>query len=423
MSKTSNYIDSSIDYRSILQSLCDDGTIQPTAVEKKISDMTRKEIKNKVIDKLGYEPKIYLKKDGRKFAKIKLNNEWTQFLGQNEEGVYKKLYDFYYGDRSITLAGLFPRFMLYRRDMGKVTNKTLVENTNDWNRFLKDSAISNVPIRELTPRDYIKFFENLTKDRHFTHKRISNLKSLLNKMYSYAIREDLVDYNPIKSVDFSEFNYFVPDNSEQVYTLENRDKLLEYLYNIKEPYALAIQLDFQLTCRIGELKGLRWANIDFQRRTITINTQALKQRHLNDDLSFSQSSVEVVSRIKGNTESGKRVLKITQEAERILRIAKEINPNGEFVFMPYGKVMLTDTFNEYLKKYCACAHVPYFSSHKIRFTTCSMLYQTSDDIVEVSRAMGHSQTATTVHYLRNVNDDSSLQKHMEDAFAPNRTKN
>ena len=106
-------------------------------------------------------------------------------------------------------------------------------------------------------------------------------------------------------------------------------------------------------------------------------------------------------------------------------LAKVINPNGDYVFMPHGKIMLTNTFNKYLKKYCKEANVPYFSSHKIRFTSCSTLYMTSNDLTEVSKAMGHSQTATTLHYLRNVTNTTDTLEHMEHAFgvvAPDCTK-
>lgn len=425
MDKTSDIFRYNIDYQSVLQALCNDDKILATAVEKKVCDMTRKEIKTQVIEKLGYEPKIYTRKDGRKFAKIKLNDKWTQFLGTNEAEVYKKLYDFYYGDQSITLEDLFPRFMLYRRDMQKVTPKTILENANDWKKYLQGTDLSKAPMRNLKPKDYIRFFENITKGGKLTSKCVCNIKSLLNKMYAYAIREELVEYNPLTSIDFSEFNYYVPDNSSKVYTWENRQKLLAYLRNIKEPYSLAIQFDFQVTCRIGEIKALRWENVDFENRAITINEQALSQRQMQDDLTFGKSTTEVVSRIKGNTTKGKRIIAMTSECMRILMLAKELNPNGEYVFMPRGEIMLTNTFNKYLKKYCNEADVPYYSSHKIRFSSCSILYNYNKDLAETSEVMGHSQTATTLHYVRNTGNFEKLRNDMEKALmvdAPDCTK-
>jgi len=422
MSNTKNISILTEDNRGFLQSLIDHGIIDSTAIES-IDDMTKKEIIKAVTVKLGHEPKIYTRKDGRIFTKIKINGKWKQFTAPSEQDLYRNLYDFYYGDASITLEQVFPRFMLYRRDMKKVSDKTILENAKDWNAFLRDSELIQIPIRNLKTKDFIRFFEEITKARTLTHKRVTNVKSLLNKLFAYCIREELADYNPISSIDFSEFNYYVADNSDKVYSIEDRDILLSYLHNVKEPFALAIQLDFQLTCRIGELKALRWENINFDNRTITIKEQALRQRKLNDDMTFSKHVVEVVPRIKGNTERGKRILPMTEEARRLLLVAKEINPDGKYVFMPFGRLMQTSTFNAYLKKYCESAGVPYLSSHKIRFTSCSLLYRTTNDIAEVSKVMGHSQTATTLHYLRNVVNSVNVLSDMENAFAPKCTNN
>lgn len=408
--------------QKLLQSLIENGIIDQTAVES-INDMKNKEVQEAVIAKLGYEPHIGPRDDGRFITKLKVNDKWKQFSASCVPKLYQNLYDFYFGDANITLEQVFPRFMLYRRDMGKVTEKTILENSKDWKMFLENNEIVKIPIRDLKTIDFYKFFEEITKSRTLTRKRVTNIKSLLNKIFSYCIHEELAEYNPIQGIDFSEFNYFVPENVDKVYSIENRDKLLAYLYDIKEPFSLAIQLDFQLTCRIAEIKALRWENIDFENRTISIKEQALRQRKLNDDLTFSKHMIEVVPRIKGNTAKGKRVLGMTNEAKRILESAKEINPCGEFVFMPFGRLMQTSTFNKYLKQYCENANVPYLSSHKIRFTSCSMMYRSTNDLAEVSTIMGHSQTATTLHYLHNVVNPAKVLADMENALAPNRTNN
>ena len=72
--------------------------------------------------------------------------------------------------------------------------------------------------------------------------------------------------------------------------------------------------------------------------------------------------------MKGNTSKGFRKQYLTDEALSILKKAKEINPNGIYIFEPNGSLMTTDSFNRRLKKYCREAGVPYYSSHKIDFT-------------------------------------------------------
>lgn len=91
-----------------------------------------------------------------------------------------------------------------------------------------------------------------------------------------------------------------------------------------------------------------------------------------------------------------------------------LNPNGEFVFEPNGKLMLTDTFNEKLKKYCNECEIEYRPSHKIRFYCASIAYD-GKNLTTISKLMGHSQVATTLHYLRNVdkgNDSIQAFEHL-----------
>ncbi|MGL6199122.1 MAG: tyrosine-type recombinase/integrase [Lachnospiraceae bacterium] len=77
------------------------------------------------------------------------------------------------------------------------------------------------------------------------------------------------------------------------------------------------------------------------------------------------------------------------------------------MFEPDGEIMTTDSFNRRLKKYCREAGIDYHSSHKIRFYNASIAYN-GENLVSLSKLMGHSETATTLHYLRNVSkeDDS-----------------
>ena len=393
----------------LLHNLIDNDRLDSTEIET-ILFMSKQSEVNKV-----HTQKINFRSDGRCYTYVYIKGERKQKNFDTEKELYLFLYDFYFGRKKISLEKLFPEFMLYRRNKGKVSSKTLEENKNFWNRFLKDTNMVKKPICDLTVKLYIDFFEELTKNREYTAKCIGNLKSLLNKMYDYAIREEIVEYNPLKNIDFKEFNYFVPFNDDKVYRNEDRLKLLHHLQNVDDPYALAIRLMFQLTIRIGELKSFRWSDVDFYDRTISISKQALNNRSMNDDLSFSSRETVVVNQTKKNTPQGKRKLRLTSEAIKILEKAKEINPNGEYIFMPRGKLMLTDTFNEHLKKYCSECNIPYYSSHKIRFTSASNLYN-GKNLTQVSRALGHSQVATTLHYFRNVDCDDDLLEQMENAF-------
>ena len=175
-----------------------------------------------------------------------------------------------------------------------------------------------------------------------------------------------------------------------------------------EPYCLAIRLFFNLFIRIGELKALSWSDIDWDERTIYVNKQLLTERQLNDDMTFSSRGVRVSDQIKGDTSEGYRYEYLTDEALEILEKAKKINPDGEFIFMPFGKPMTTDRFNRTLKKCCEECGVTYHSSHKIRFYAASSAFD-GDNIADISVVMGHKKVATTIRYLRNVKKATGMK--------------
>lgn len=154
---------------------------------------------------------------------------------------------------------------------------------------------------------------------------------------------------------------------------------------------------------------MRWENIDLEKRTIYLNNQLLQEPTLNDDLTFSHKETKLESYIKGCTSHGFRKQYLTDDAVRILKQARELNPDREFVFMPYGRPMTTDRFNIYLKRYCKKAGIPYHSSHKIRFYSASAAYN-GTNLATISKMLGHSQTATTMHYLRDVIQEDNLEE-------------
>ena len=303
---------------------------------------------------------------------------------------------------NITLEDLYKEWLIYKRDHTATKAKTIQEYVSEWNKFFNATSLASMPVAEITPIIIIRFFRELTRKREYTHKRISNARSVLNGIMSYAIEEEIISHNPVSDVNFRNFAYKPVENqSDNVFSHEETVQLLYYLENIIEPYSLAIQLAFYLFIRIGEMKAIKWEDIDYQKRIVYLHTQATCERILNDDLTFAKREVAVVNQMKGYTSHGFRKQYLTDEALKILQKAKELNPNGIYVFEPHGKIMTTDRFNRKLKKYCEEAGVPYYSSHKIRFYNASTAFD-GNNLTTISYLMGHSQVATTLHYLRNV---------------------
>lgn len=383
-----------------------DDTLSVSEISEKILKMKRKqEISKK------YQDKIKTRKDGRQYY-IYINRK--QYTAVTYDGLIDLLYELEYGRERSSLSDLFNEWMIWRRDCTSVCDKTLKEDLNNWKNFLQDNPISTIPLAELTPKDFIKLFRSWTKDRALTRKRFNNIKSLINGIYYYAIEEGIVAHNPIKDINSRQFTFKPVNNDDDVFTLDERKKLLAHLQNNDSIYSLAIQLDFQLVLRIGELLALRWT--DIENGNIHIQAQLLTERKMNDDLTFAKREHVNVDHVKGNTNQGYRYQPLTQEALRILEKIRELNPDGEFILMSDGRQLNANTFNRWLKRYCEECNIPVRSSHKIRFCVASILYDKGVPLTVLQQLLGHTTTAMTLHYLRRITPTKDTANLMNNAL-------
>ena len=316
----------------------------------------------------------------------------------------------------LTLNDVYPSWERYRLEETGVKNKTIRESFYCWNRFFKDSPIANCPISSIKTKDLVWFFRKLTKGRKYTKKCISNARGVLNGLFSYIVEVEMLDTNPLRDVNFKSFTYCPEEpQSGNVFSKADVKKLITYIKKLEPAmYELAIWMFFNLFIRIGELMALTWKDVDWEKREIYVHTQLLIEPGYNEDMTHAPRKQVVSDMMKGNMPSGYRHESLNDDAIKILKAVKKLNPDGEFIFMPYGRVMNTDRFNAHLKKCCEACGVNYRSSHKIRFTNASTAFN-GKNLVELSEQMGHKHVSTTVGYLRDVKkneDKSALFKNL-----------
>ncbi|MFA9466395.1 MAG: tyrosine-type recombinase/integrase, partial [Velocimicrobium sp.] len=373
----------------LLHSLPYDGKISLSDIAELQKFMTKENKLKEVCDLTRIKQRT---DDGRCY--IYINRK--QFIGSDYADLINRLYQHFYGILSYTLTDLFPKWLLWRRDNTKVSNKTLKEYMFLWNALYKDTAIVTIPITKLNTKSFIQFFRTITKEGSLSRKRFNDGKSILNGIYYYSIEQGIVESNPLNNINYRIFNYKPINDVKNIYSLEEREKLLKHLSDNNDIYSLAIQFDFHIIARIGELKSLKWS--DISNNIIRIQTQLLEDQTMNDDLSFNARTHQNVEHIKGNTSHGFRNIPLTPSAIAILNRIREVNPDGQYILMHDGKQLTTVTFNRHLKKFCNEAGIPYRSSHKIRFTVASVLHKNGVPDTILQEWLGHTQLSMTLHY-------------------------
>ena len=222
----------------------------------------------------------------------------------------------------------------------------------------------------------------------FTTKNRGAIKSILTRLYSYAnMFHDLNLICPLDKMDFGCFSTIVVDNRNDVFSVDELDKLCEYMDNLqeKDDYDYAIMLLCEMIARIGEIKALKWSNIHEDYIWIA-NTIDSENNCLN--------------RTKNKQICGNRENPLTERAKKIL---SQLTHEGEFVFSnKTGNHLTTDTVNRRLEKHCKAIGISYHSSHKIRFANISKLAEQGVSISTIQYWAGHANVEMTYKYIRSV---------------------
>ncbi|WP_313256638.1 tyrosine-type recombinase/integrase [Lacrimispora sp.] len=303
----------------------------------------------------------------------------------NYIGLVEKLYDHLFSTNAITMEEYFETWLKWRAAETSVTEKTIRENCFLWNALLKDKEITKVPLKSLSVKNYIHYFRSITKDRHLTRKRFNDLKSIINGILYLAVENEVIECNCLRDINFKQFAFKSEENDIKPYTEEERLRIINHLGN--DFYSLAIKLDFFLVLRISELKALNWEDIK--------DGMIYIHRFINDQN-------EIVEDIKGHAHEGKRLMPLTPKATEILEQVRLQNPDSEYIFIRNRQPLATVTFNRRLKKCCEELGIEYRSSHKLRFSTASIMYKNGIEDTELQKLLGHTSLNMTHHYLRSI---------------------
>ena len=317
------------------------------------------------------------------------------------EALERELLKFY--GVGATLSSIFEDWIDFRKNHTATSIGTIEDNISDWRTYYAGSELVSKPLKELTAVDVIKFFRELTKDRAYTKKRINNIKSVVSGMISFAVENGLCDTDVVEAARSSIKRMPCKQTSnktDEVYSAEDVNTLLSYLHSLNsdDPYLYAIILMFNLFCRIGEVMAIKWSDIDYDNRTIYIHSQITESRdYINGEFRKKESHYE--EHTKCHSDTGARYQYLTDDAIWVLEKMKDLS-TGEFVFTVNGHFLLHNIVNRRLRTYCKECNIPYYSSHKIRFYNASSAY-TPENLVRLSKVMGHRNTETTFKYIRN----------------------
>ena len=340
------------------------------------------------------------------------------FYADTREDLIEKLYDYFF---THTFEEVYLEWVDMRIKHGVKSNKTIQEDLSMLKNVFKNEPIADMQIEEIKKKDIKYMYERWTGPGLITRKAFVNRKSALNGVFTFAAENEYIPINFIPSIGTSELKFKEPNHRNKAFHVNEREKLLNHLRTLEpDGYNLAIQLALYSTFRVGELRALRFE--DLNGNILSIRHQLVEESSFSVDTNYMKVSKEprhINEKLpKGNAHFSVRDIYLVPEAVEIIKKAHEINPDGEYLFMCHGRTINNDTFNERLRKYCNDAGVPYLSSHKLRFTVASTLKAAGVDTAYLQKTLGHSNRAMTEHYIyETVEESDDVENQLMNALS------
>ena len=331
----------------------------------------------------------------------------------SEEMIIEKLFDKLADKASggSTLGDVYAQWMSERRADDDIEGHTVRDNERQWDKYMANFDISRMPIADITSSVLLAHFKQITKDRAMKKKAFLNLKSVCNGIWDYAIQHDMVTNNVPKSLPIKGLKFDVGvSKSNNTYTPEEREMLCDHLETSDDPNDLVIVLHFCLIARIGELRGLQWPDINFDRREISIHRMYV-------DVEAKEASVVKQGKLKQHTkngdEEGNRIFPMSDRAYRVLsRLWEQTEDKEGFVFLYNGHPIKTQTVNSHLERACEYLDIRYISNHNIRATGATAALAEGMDEMTVKRLGGWKSLQTIQYYAR----EARVRKDIEEKY-------
>ena len=229
---------------------------------------------------------------------------------------------------------------------------------------------NNTRLKDITPQKLEKFKMYLKQDKR--NSTVNRYLEAMSKMFNVAISNKIARLNPIKEIkklkqDNFKIRFLTKDEEKRLFKVLKSDRIYHH-------YIPIIICALQTGMRKGEIKNLKWSNIDFYNHCIEL----LK------------------------TKSGKaRTIPISNKLMAEFLKLKE-NKLSEYVFTnPYTKTKynhLQHGFTSALEK----ANIQNFRFHDLRHTAATRMTERGIDLAVVKEILGHSDIKTTMRYAHPV---------------------
>ena len=228
--------------------------------------------------------------------------------------------------------------------------------------------------------------------------------SVINRIFKYAVLMDILDSNP--------FDKVIKPKSRQTQRKGNfltKEELKEFLklaQNATLSYFFPlVHLMAYTGLRQGEVLALKWSDIDFENKKITVDKTAVRIKE--------KQTIQTPK-----TKNSKRVISIDPTTLSILKSwkkdqikiyfknGKHFEGDGNFIFTnERAEWVHIHNFIRYFKRFIADHKLKQITPHGLRHTHTSLLFSAGVEPKNISDRLGHSTVQITLDLYTHITEE------------------
>ena len=263
-------------------------------------------------------------------------------------------------------------------------NAILKGNHTTYKIAGKLSDCLSIPVNKLFNKSETKLGLDPESVRH--HHRV--ISSILSK----AVKWQVILSNPATRAEIPKVKRKEAQSYDETQTLH----MFELLADEPLKYQSAIYIALYGGLRLGEVTGLDWSDINFEKKTITVSKarqyvlglgtydKEPKTERSNREIRLSNGVLDILNEYKKE-----------QEGES-LRLGDKWISTGKIFTQWNGLPMFPQTPSKWFHKWIEHNNLPKITFHQLRHTHASILIANGVDIATVSKRMGHARISTTI---------------------------
>ena len=353
-------------------------------LENLISEVHEKKIRHDFMrDGKMYHFTEVIDDNGKRIQKSVINDGTEE----KECEFYQKLYDFYFGNNKKTFAIVFEEYFQSMKPKWKDGGKKV---RTEYKGNIQGTDIDKMLITRIKGSDLDKFFQTFSEKTK--RKKITNIKSIFNKVFDYEIAHDIVKNNIAR--EYNSGNVTAKANDEDpcdCYTDIDAELFRKYV-DRSSIYDLAAAFHSYVDARAGEVFAIHISDISWEECKVWIHREIVERYDENGKGHYVE-----VQHNKSKKDLGRR-FPLSDEAMEILKIAVGDRTEGYVFTGRKGGHLFLTPYLEHIAAVCNRAGIVYRGSHKFRFRAASKIALLTDDATAATVG-GHSKW-TVNHYKR-----------------------